>query len=201
MPFAHSFLFPFHKTSASEESLVWISQYLEEMPLLSEKCAHPSEVEPQGCKIKKPSEEGTQDLGVTIFHTRVKNNLNSKNSEKKMHLHLSLGILRTFPYACPDKHFWIRDASSTNSICKSERPGSPKKVSQNIFHTRVKMFERQQYVYTVPLGSKKIPPAQLHSLAHDTTNTITPQTSHSHTSENGSNQNKSPREKQPELKA
>ena len=35
-------------------------------------------------KIKKLSGSETQDLGVTIFHTRVKNNLNSKNEEKKL---------------------------------------------------------------------------------------------------------------------
>ena len=105
-------------------------------------------------KIKKPSGSGTKDLGVTNFHTRVKNNLNHKKARKNLHVQFSHRILRESACACRKKQFWIRDASSTNSYCKSERPGRDKKVSQiNFSHSRENVWEAQ-YVFYVSLGFK-----------------------------------------------
>ena len=108
-------------------------------------------------KIKKqPSGSGTQDLGVTIFHTRVKNNLNSKNAEINLHVQFSHRILSNKACACQKKQFWIRDASLTNSCCKSERPGHDKKVSQiNFSHSRENVWEAQ-HVCSVSLGYKDL---------------------------------------------
>ena len=100
-------------------------------------------------KIKKPSGSGTKDLGVTIFHTRVKNNLSYKKARKNLHVQFSHRILRESACACRKKQFWIRDASSTNSYCKSERPGRDKKVSQiNVSLARVKMCEKLSTFFT-----------------------------------------------------
>ena len=107
-------------------------------------------------KIKKPSGSGTKDLGVTNFHTRVKNNLNHKKARKNLHVQFSHRILRESACACRKKQFWIRDASSTNSYCKSERPGRDKKVSQiNFSHSRENVWEAQ-HVCSVSLGYKDL---------------------------------------------
>ena len=78
-------------------------------------------------KIKKPSGSGTKDLGVTNFHTRVKNNLNHKKARKNLHVQFSHRILHESACACRKNSFGYAMPRQQIATASRNDPGVTKK--------------------------------------------------------------------------